>query len=119
MTRAGANNQLGSLGEETAAEFLVKKGYKLLGTNIVARFGEIDLLMQDGDVIVLVEVKTVSRSGAIDPVYRLDFRKRRVLSLLARMMEARYQQQNIRVDAVTLYWNEGSKPTITHYKNII
>ena len=48
---------LGRFGEQTAADFLKKKHYKIIGLNYAARFGEIDIIAQDKHYIVFVEVK--------------------------------------------------------------
>lgn len=52
---------LGRAGEIKAAEFLKKKGYKILKTNYKTVFGEIDIIALDNKVTVFIEVKT--RSG--------------------------------------------------------
>ena len=49
---------LGRAGEVKAAEFLKKKGYKILEKNYKTHIGEIDLIAKDGDALVFVEVKT-------------------------------------------------------------
>lgn len=48
----------GVLGEEYAANYLVKKGYRIRERNFHCRMGEIDIIAQDGECIVIVEVKT-------------------------------------------------------------
>jgi len=48
----------GNAGEKIAADYLKKKGYKILEKQFGNRFGEIDLIAKDGDEIVFVEVKT-------------------------------------------------------------
>ena len=53
-----SNLSVGKLGEKIAAEFLKKEGYKILEKNFQTRFGEIDLVAEDGDTLVFVEVKT-------------------------------------------------------------
>jgi len=55
--------ELGQWGENEAARFLINKGYKLLDKNWRAHPCEIDLVMQDGNEIVFVEVKTRSGTG--------------------------------------------------------
>lgn len=52
------NTQSGKIGEEYAALFLRKSGYKILGRNFRSRFGEIDIVAVEGDTLVFVEVKT-------------------------------------------------------------
>lgn len=49
---------LGKLGEQKAVEYLQKANWKILERNFRSRFGEIDIVAQDGDFLVLVEVKT-------------------------------------------------------------
>ncbi|MBQ9735047.1 MAG: YraN family protein [Clostridia bacterium] len=49
---------LGRAGELKAAEFLKKKGFKILKTNYKTALGEIDIIAQDGDVLTFIEVKT-------------------------------------------------------------
>ena len=112
-------NQLGREGETLAAEFLVRKGYRELARNLRFRQGEIDVLMEDGETVVLVEVKAQTSAVLIDPVYKISPAKRRKLGLLAALISAKYPERNVRIDAVTLYWNQSGSPIITHYENIL
>ena len=50
-------NNAGLAAEKLAATFLADQGLKLLVQNYHCRFGEIDLIMQDGKSLVFVEVK--------------------------------------------------------------
>ena len=49
---------LGRVGEVKAAEFLKKKGFKILETNYRTPLGEIDIIATDNDYVVFIEVKT-------------------------------------------------------------
>lgn len=49
---------VGRLGEKLAAEFLKKRGAKVIGHNFYTRFGELDLIAQLGDELLFCEVKT-------------------------------------------------------------
>ena len=53
----------GALAEQLAAQYLQQQGLKLLQTNYSCRFGEIDLILQDGETHVFVEVRL--RSSAV------------------------------------------------------
>lgn len=57
--------KLGSLGERVAVAAYLKRGFAIVGTNMVSttgkRWGELDLIVKDKDTIVFVEVKTRSR----------------------------------------------------------
>ncbi len=57
------NKNTGNAGEEIAADYLQKQGYKVLERNLSLSFGEIDILASQGKTIVIVEVKTVRGSG--------------------------------------------------------
>lgn len=47
----------GKKGEDLALNYLKNKGYELIVRNFRSKFGEIDLIVKDGEVIVFVEVK--------------------------------------------------------------
>jgi putative endonuclease len=47
----------GALAEQQAAQYLHEQGLNLVAHNYRSRFGEIDLIMQEGAVLVFVEVR--------------------------------------------------------------
>ena len=47
---------LGKKGEELAAVFLKKHGYKVLEMNFRIRLGEIDIIARDGSILCFIEV---------------------------------------------------------------
>ena len=53
----GRNNITGAWGESLAANFLQKKGYRLIAMGYRCRFGEIDIIASDRKYLVFVEVK--------------------------------------------------------------
>jgi putative endonuclease len=52
------SREIGKLGEHLAYQYLLTKGLRFLERNWRSAEGEIDLVMQDGEAIVFVEVKT-------------------------------------------------------------
>ncbi|GHO91387.1 UPF0102 protein [Reticulibacter mediterranei] len=54
----GTRQGLGQTGERLAAERLVQCGYRILERNVRSRYGEIDIVAEEGDDLVFVEVKT-------------------------------------------------------------
>ncbi|MCC2631922.1 MAG: hypothetical protein K0S20_621 [Patescibacteria group bacterium] len=108
------SKEIGSYGESVAADFLITKGLKILGRNLVFKVGEIDLLCQDGETIVVVEVKTATNRRVFDPIFKIDYRKRKKLSLLALLVNARFPGRNIRIDSVTV-----SDGVVSHLENIL
>src|SRR5690349_11312020 len=65
----------GQQGEDLAAQHFERLGFDVLARNHRTRFGELDLVVYDGDTLVFVEVKT-RRAGAREPWENLHDRKR-------------------------------------------
>ena len=56
--------EIGTKGESFAAQVLQKNGAEILSRNYYTPYGEIDLIVRDGNCIAFVEVKT-RRAGSI------------------------------------------------------
>lgn len=70
-------NALGREGERAAEVLLVDKGMRVLARGWRSRRGEIDLVMEDGEVLVFVEVKTRAGTGFGRPAEAVDGEKRK------------------------------------------
>ena len=68
-------NKTGVLAEQLAAKYLQQHGLKLLQTNYRCRFGEIDLILQEGEVHVFVEVRLRSSTAFGGAAASIDTRK--------------------------------------------
>ena len=71
--------ELGRRGEERAARYLKKKGYRVVAKNFRCRGGEVDIVALDGATVVFVEVKTRSSRAYGPPKLAVDERKQRQL----------------------------------------
>ncbi|MEG0997117.1 MAG: YraN family protein [Clostridia bacterium] len=69
----------GVLGETRACDYLCKRGMILLEQRYHSPFGEIDLIMRDGETVVFVEVKLRERGRAHDGFAAITPVKRRRL----------------------------------------
>lgn len=58
LSKLTPSKRRGDRGEDEAARFLKKRGYRVLERNWRHRQWELDLVCRDGDTIVFVEVKT-------------------------------------------------------------
>jgi putative endonuclease len=65
----------GQRGEDLAADHFTRLGFEVLARNHRTRFGELDLVVYDGDTLVFVEVKTRC-ADAREPWESLHERKR-------------------------------------------
>ncbi|MDH3348458.1 MAG: YraN family protein [Desulfobulbaceae bacterium] len=103
---------LGQNGEDAAAAYLQKKGYKVLARNYRQRFGELDIIARDGEVLVFVEVKTRRSQRYGTPFEAVDRRKQRQLSKVALHYISRHNlyDQSARFDIVAVTWGENGAP---------
>ena len=80
--------QRGSHWEQVAESFLNKRGLQTRERNYQARFGEIDLIMLDGDTLVFAEVRYRERnshgSGADSVTWT---KQRRIISAAGRFLQ--------------------------------
>lgn len=62
------HNELGKLGEELAAQYLVQQGYTILAQNYAYDRAEVDIIAQKEEgILVVVEVKTRNSGFFGDP----------------------------------------------------
>jgi putative endonuclease len=73
----------GAQAEQVAAQFLQRHGLTLIQTNYRCRFGEIDLILRDGQTLVFAEVRQRSRSDFGGAAASIDAHKQQRLILTA------------------------------------
>jgi putative endonuclease len=66
------NQKTGQIGEEIAQRFLEELNFRSLEKNWYSRYGELDLIMQDGEELVFVEVKMRSSNKIGYPEEMID-----------------------------------------------
>jgi putative endonuclease len=81
-------NALGREGEELAARWLERRGYRVVGRDFHGRRGQLDLICRRGPAVVLVEVKTRTSSRWGAPAEAVTPAKRRALESAAREYRA-------------------------------
>ena len=86
MERKWCKNRqdLGRKGEEVALEYLLQRGMKLLERNWRSGHRELDLIMEEGGFIRIVEVRTREYPSIIDPFESITLPKRRRIIAAAR-----------------------------------
>ena len=93
---------IGTSGERLAEWFLARRGYRPLERNArVGRF-EVDLVMEKGECVVLVEVKTRDASSWGGAGYALSAAQRGRLAQAAEAYAGRFPGRDIRFDVVTV-----------------
>ena len=113
---------LGRWGETIAAEFLIKRGYKIVARNARTPYGEIDLVARLGDATVFVEVKTRASTSYGLPEEAITARKREHLieSSQAYLQEHPELDGDWRIDVIAVQRLGPTKePSIEHFENAI
>ncbi len=111
---------LGPAGESLAASFLARRGLRLLGRNVRTPFGELDLVLVEGDgdggALVVCEVKTRRGLGFGAPAESVTAAKRARLARAAVHFarERGLASRPIRFDVVSVLARAGRPPAVEH-----
>lgn len=111
---------LGRFGEEQAAKYLKKKGYKILGLNYTCRFGEVDVIAQKGGYIAFVEVKLRKNAAfAQAREFVTASKQQRVMTAAQLWLAANESDHQPRFDVIEIYAPDGmdGKIRINHIEN--
>lgn len=119
VTSLDPRKLFGQEGESAAEQYLRQKGYRIVARNLRSAAGELDLVAEDGPVLVFVEVKarrTEAFGGAVHAVHQ---RKQAKLIQLAAQYLARYHLQDrpCRFDVVLVQGPDAVASQIEHIQN--
>jgi len=99
----------GAEGEEIAANFLLKRGFRILERNYRTALGEIDIVAREGEALVFVEVKARSGLQFGPPQGAVDLRKQAKMSrvALAYLRHKKVDPCDCRFDVIAVVQNSG------------
>lgn len=113
---------VGKQGEDIATVYLQKKGWKILHRNFKARYGEIDIVALDENVLVFVEVKTRINQTYGTPAEAVNSRKLREVVQTAQYYKLLHPKlpEALRIDvmAILLDINTMSPKHVEHITNV-
>lgn len=96
-----SRQQKGNLAERTAEKFLRKQGLKLVQRNFSGRYGEIDLIMLDQEILVFIEVRSRNNDQFGSALETIDSRKQAKLIKTAELYLSKNKTEaNCRFDTV-------------------
>ncbi len=114
-----AHNELGKWGEDLAADYLQRKGYTIIERDWKSGKRDLDIIAQDGDVIVFVEVKTRRNRLYGEPEESVDYHKLQNLQqAISHYVKFKHIRQEIRFDIISVVGTIGSEPDIQHIQNV-
>lgn len=112
---------LGRWGEDLAARHLVGKGYEVVARNWRCEAGELDLVVRDGDCLVIVEVRTRRGRAMGAPEESITATKQaRLCSLAEAYVQAHDWPGYWRLDVVAVEVDRrGRLLRVDHYENAV
>ncbi|MBU5346531.1 YraN family protein [Paenibacillus lautus] len=116
-----SRKQKGAAAEELAAAALIEKGYRVLDRNWRCRFGELDIVAETGETLVVIEVR--SRSGTASfgtPSESVNARKVMQVRNTAQQYvhQKRYYERPIRFDVISIILRPDLTPvSMDHIEN--
>ena len=113
------NQRIGIWGEETASEYLLQKGYEVVGRNVRTPYGEIDIVAKQGNTIIFVEVKTRTSNKMGLPEESITARKREHMIACAEHYAMENEIDDWQIDVISIEGKPGSEPVITYFENAI
>ncbi len=112
------HNDLGNLAEELAATFLEEKGYKILVKNYRYQKGEIDIIAEFNNEIIIIEVKARGSDIFMKPQEAVTKKKIKSLVMVADyFMKDRDLKQDVRFDIIAVLPDEKGRLQITHLED--
>jgi putative endonuclease len=116
-----ARKALGRYGEELAARRLAADGMTVLARNWRCRDGEIDIVAEDGDVVVICEVKSRTQGTYEHPMAAVGPRKAERLRRLAERWLAEYggpPPGGVRIDLIGVVLPARGAARIEHARGV-
>jgi len=123
MKMRDGNRALGKLGEDIAARFLSRKGYRITARNVRTYLGEVDIVAKRGLDIIFVEVKA-RKSTSFGPPYLAitSSKKRRLIqSALCYLKMKKIEQARWQIDVVSIELDDFDNSVIIleHFENAV
>jgi putative endonuclease len=116
---APARDELGRRGEEAAAVYLRRLGYRIVGRRERVLRGDIDIVALDGRTVVFVEVRSRSDTVHGHPAETVGPAKQRRMAELATAYIRRHRLDDcsVRLDVVAVTFSAVGQPVVEHYQN--
>ena len=111
---------LGRRGEHFVAAHLRQQGWRIHAAGYRTRWSELDLVAQEGDVIVFVEVKTRRSEdhGRPDEAVTRDKQRRLTQAGASYLKQRGWLERRSRFDVISVVWHDpAADPTLTHYRH--
>jgi putative endonuclease len=116
---SGRRQAIGRWGENLAAGYLERNGYKILERNARTPYGEIDLVARRGGIVSFVEVKTRTNRAFGLPEVSVTPRKQAHMLAAAEHYSAEQEIDSWQLDVIAIERRSGDETQIVHFENIL
>ena len=113
--------EMGAVGEKLAQDFLHDRGYTIVETNFLCRFGEADIIATRDGELTFVEVKTRGQelfgypSESVTPTKRKHIYK--VVEFY--LYKNKIEDVPVSLDVIEVYLLDENNPRVIHIRNAI
>jgi putative endonuclease len=110
--------ETGDTGEHIAQGYLIEKGYKILDTNWRIGHLELDIIAQEGDELVIVEVKSRKGEGFEHPMDALSDKKmKKIITAAEAWIQFHDWNKDTRFDLILVTILGINDYELEHYDN--
>lgn len=113
------SKELGHFGEAYTATHLADLGYRIIARNYRSRYGEIDIVAEQGDTVVFVEVKARRSRIYGEPKEAVGIRKQQKLIRTAMifLQENNWEERACRFDVIEVVFLPNGTVRVEHIEN--
>lgn len=110
-------DDMGRKGEAIAADYITKKGYRILDTNWRHGHKEIDIIARLKDEIVVIEVKTRAENYAEEPWEAVTPSKiRNIVEVADVWLRINHVDLETRFDVISILINKDGSHALEHFE---
>lgn len=112
------NQEIGILGENAAADLLIKEGYAILERNYRVGHLEVDIIALKDGIIVFVEVKTRAADYLVAPQEAVNKQKQKfIINAANGYIRHHKRSEEARLDVITVLHQNGKVTNVSHIEN--
>ncbi len=109
----------GQAGEQIAADYLNRNGFKILHTNWRVGHKELDIVAEKNNCLHIVEVRSLNSAYFMEPQQSIDKTKQRHLVSAANSYVQRYKHlQEVQIDVISIVFH-GAEHTLEYIPNAV
>ena len=113
------NQRVGAWGEESAARYVLNRGYEIIARNVRTPYGEIDIVAMFDNIVIFIEVKTLTSSKNFYPEHNITARKQEHMLNAAQHYAMENEIDRWQIDVIAVEGKPGEAPKITHFENAL